>query len=78
MARLQKTDRAYAMLAILSAAITGVPGAAGPCEEGMNQIWNVEDATSFEAIESQISTLILNARDESDEGYSNFPDEEGC
>ncbi|MGC9371318.1 MAG: hypothetical protein ACP5DX_17435 [Paracoccaceae bacterium] len=78
MARHQKTNRAYAMLAILSAAVVGVPGSADPCEEGMNQIWNVEDATSFEAIESQVSTLILNASDAVDASYISFPDEEGC
>jgi hypothetical protein len=77
MARNQKTTPSIAVLPILSALIVGAPVAAAPilCDEGMNQIWSVEDATSFEAIESQLHALIVNSSDEQDENFVNFPDE---
>lgn len=79
MARNQKTNHSIAVLPILSALIVAAPvaGAPIPCDEAMSQVWSVEDATSFEAIESQIHALIVNSSDEKDEEFVNFPDEGG-
>lgn len=80
MARNQQTNRAYAVLATVSTLMAAAPLAAAPtpCDEAMNQIWSIEDATSFEAIESQIYVLVVNSRDELREGLVSFPNEDGC
>ncbi|WP_219784714.1 hypothetical protein [Celeribacter sp. PS-C1] len=49
-----------------------------PCEDALNKVWSVEDATSFEAIESQISVLKINAEGGTPMDFKNFPNEDGC
>jgi len=80
MARNQQTNRAYAVLATVAALMAAAPVAAAstPCDEVMNRIWSIKDATSFEAIESQIHVLVVNSRDELREALVSFPNEEGC
>lgn len=77
MANIQETKPSFAFLAIVSALIAGTPVASAslPCDEALAQIWSVGDATSFERIESQIEALKMNASDEQDPNFVNFPDE---
>jgi len=81
MAHIQQTKPSLALVAIVSALIVGTPvsSASLPCDEALAQIWSVDDATSFERIDSQIEALKANAGGEQASNFVNFPNEDdGC
>lgn len=81
MTHLQKTKPSFILPVIVSAMIVGTPVASAslPCDEASAIIWGVDDATSFERIESQIEVLKVNASDAQLLNFVSFPDEgDGC
>ncbi len=49
-----------------------------PCVEATNRIWSTSDATSFEAIESQIHVLKVKSGMDKPDAIKSFPDLGDC
>ncbi|MBR9653069.1 hypothetical protein [Thalassovita aquimarina] len=77
----RKTIQTLAITVITSVLMVGasIAGTTTPCDEAMNQIWSIDDAKSFEAIESEISALAVKPSDAALENSVSFPNEDdGC